>query len=341
MPAPAPVSARGWLRSLGTRGLRRVGSVWPALDRVSRAVDVLAVLAAGLVGSYVWRLADSGSAEHLSAHRSPALTYALSLTVLFLLAGPFVIGYGKLLAAQLYGPGSPPPVAGWLTRRHFWLVSGIWGPASALALLSQGRLAAAVWPMPATFDVVAFFVGVAVVVLLCSEGIFQACFFLALAWAFVHSRGDDRTLVERCVDEPETEAFDHTHAYATWGFAGVGALQAPIMLVVLPHLPTASAFAAAGFIVALVGIGPLLYQLPRYWQRHALESELDARLSRALGRSVAPGPDEEALVRIYEHVLSRLRGRGVALTVPSLALAGLLKADEVRKAVEALAGVAP
>jgi hypothetical protein len=285
-------------------------------------VTALALLSAVALATYLL-LVDAAATSPAGQALAPRT--ALLFTAVFVGLGPFVVLNGQRRVEDLTQElGVVQQAPRWLLRGHAPFVLALTTVATLFAWIPMRRLdELGAFPMPGASAAAVYLLASAAAICLCSHGIFTAATFLRAAHSFGREPG--RTLAaltrERC-----EQVFQRAHVYVAWSFSVVGALQLPVLLLFRPALPTASQVVAVLFIAILTLVGPLLFWLPRHWQRARLQDE-----AAAIVRDVAAGASPALLERLpaYDFWMQRLKTTGLSLTLPALAVAAVTHAEDV------------
>lgn len=285
-------------------------------------VTALALLGALALATYILLVEAAASAP---AGQPMAPRSALLFTAVFVGLGPFVVLNGQRRVedlAQELGVDEQAPR--WLLSGHAVFVAVLTSVATLFAWIPTRRLDDyGAFPMPGASSAGVYLLASAAAICLCSHGIFTAATFLRVAHHLGREPG--RTLAaltrERC-----EQVFQRAHVFVAWSFSVVGALQLPVLLLFRPALPAASQVVAVLFIAILSLVGPLLFWLPRHWQRARLHEE-----AAALVRDVAAGASPALLDRLpaYDFWMQRLKTTGLTLTLPALAVAVVTRAEDL------------
>lgn len=292
-------------------------------------VTALALLGAVSLATYLL-LVDAAASSSPGQPLAPRT--ALLFTAVFVGLGPFVVLNGQRrvedLAEELEVDRQAPR---WLLSGHTAFVAVLTTIATLFAWIPMQRLDEQnAFPMPGASSVAVYLIVSAAAICLCSHGIFTAATFLRAAHSFGREPG--RTLAALTRERCEL-VFQRAHVFVAWSFSVVGALQLPVLLLFRPALPTASAVVAVLFIAVLSLVGPLLFWLPRHWQRARLQEE-----AAAIVRDVAAGASPALLERLpaYDFWMQRLKTTGLSLTLPALAVAAATHAEDVEFLVRIL-----
>lgn len=286
------------------------------------AVTALAFLSAAALAIYLL-LVDAAASAPGGQPLSPRT--ALLFTAVFVGLGPLVVLNGQRrvedLAQELAVDQQAPR---WLLSGHARFVLALTAVATLFAWLPLRRLNDyGAFPMPGTSATAVYLLASAAAICLCSHGIFTAATFLRAAHSFGREPGHTLAALtrERC-----EQVFQRAHVYVAWSFSVVGALQLPVLLLFRPALPAASQAVAVLFIAILSLVGPLLFWLPRHWQRARLQEE-----AAAIVRDVAAGAPPSLLERLpaYDFWMQRLKTTGLSLTLPALAVAAVTHAEDL------------